>query len=58
LAALASLPEDQADAVRARVIDEVGYEALAHKLDCSPSVARQRVSRGLRAIRAELETDR
>ena len=58
LAALAALPEDQADAVRRRVIDEVGYEELAQRLDCSPSVVRQRVSRGLRALRAELGDDR
>jgi RNA polymerase sigma-70 factor (ECF subfamily) len=58
LAALAALPEDQADAIRRRVIDEVGYEELAQRLDCSPSVVRQRVSRGLRAMRAELGDDR
>jgi len=58
LAALGTLPEEQADAIHRRVIDEVGYEELAQRLDCSPSVVRQRVSRGLRALRAELGDDR
>lgn len=58
LDALAALPDEQAQAVRGRVIDEVGYEELARRLDCSESVVRQRVSRGLRAMRAELGNDR
>jgi RNA polymerase sigma factor (sigma-70 family) len=53
--ALAELPADQALAVRGRVIDELGYEELAARLECSESVVRQRVSRGLRSLRAELE---
>ena len=55
--ALADLPPDQADAVRARVVDEEGYEDIARRLDCSPAVVRKRVSRGLRAMRARLEGD-
>ncbi|MDA0180586.1 RNA polymerase sigma factor [Solirubrobacter phytolaccae] len=55
--ALDELPEDQARAVRGRVIDEYGYDELAEQLACSESVVRQRVSRGLRALRAELGTD-
>jgi RNA polymerase sigma-70 factor (ECF subfamily) len=55
LAALAGLPEDQQLAVRGRVIDEADYEDLARTLRCSPSLARQRVSRGLRTLRQRLE---
>jgi len=58
LGALAALPKAQAEAVRAHVLDEHGYVELAQTLNCSPSVVRQRVSRGLRAMRADLETDR
>ena len=55
--ALDALPDEQARAVRGRVIDEYGYDELARRLQCSESVVRQRVSRGLRALRAELGTD-
>lgn len=57
LRALAELPDDQARAVRGRVIDEYGYGELARRLESSESVVRQRVSRGLRALRAELRRD-
>jgi RNA polymerase sigma-70 factor (ECF subfamily) len=53
LHALGDLPDDQARAVRWRVIDEHDYAELARRLQCSESVVRQRVSRGLRALRAE-----
>ena len=48
---LEELPEDQRVAVKGRVVDERGYAELAQTLSCSPSVARQRVSRGLRTLR-------
>jgi RNA polymerase sigma factor (sigma-70 family) len=53
--ALGGLPPEQAEAVRARVLAEEDYGQIAERLECSPSVARQRVSRGLRALRATLE---
>jgi RNA polymerase sigma-70 factor (ECF subfamily) len=56
-AALAALPADQRNAVAGRVVEELGYEELAARLDCSPGVVRQRVSRGLRALRARLEEE-
>jgi RNA polymerase sigma factor (sigma-70 family) len=56
--ALDGLPQRQAEAVRARVIEEDGYEDIALRLECSPSVVRQRVSRGLRAMRAAIEEER
>jgi RNA polymerase sigma-70 factor (ECF subfamily) len=55
LAALTDLPEDQRAAVTERHIDERGYDEIAARLGCSESVARQRVSRGLRALHARLK---
>ena len=55
LAALSELPVDQQLAVRGRILDEAEYEDLARALRCSPSVARKRVSRGLRTLRKRLE---
>jgi RNA polymerase sigma-70 factor (ECF subfamily) len=52
---LESLPEDQRLAVRGRVLHELDYAELAASLSCSQSLVRQRVSRGLRALRARLE---
>lgn len=48
---LAALPADQADAVRARVLDEESYHDIATRLRCSPLVVRKRVSRGLATLR-------
>jgi RNA polymerase sigma factor (sigma-70 family) len=55
LTQLDGLPEDQRIAVRGRVLEEAEYEELASALHCSQSVARQRVSRGLRTLRKRLE---
>jgi RNA polymerase sigma-70 factor (ECF subfamily) len=52
---LEALPSGQREAVVARVIEERGYEDIAAELRCSESVARKRVSRGVRAIRARME---
>ena len=51
------LPDDQAEAVRARVIDEQDYAEIAGRLRCSQSVVRQRVSRGLGTLRALIKED-
>jgi RNA polymerase sigma-70 factor (ECF subfamily) len=53
--ALALLPSDQRDAVRARVLDEATYDEIAARMSCSPAVARKRVSRGLAELRTHLE---
>ena len=53
--ALQSLPEDQRDAVIERVVNERGYEDIASELECSPSVVRKRVSRGLAAMRNRIK---
>jgi RNA polymerase sigma-70 factor (ECF subfamily) len=52
--ALADLPEDQRAAVYARVVEGETYQAIARDLRISESLARQRVSRGLRALRIRL----
>jgi RNA polymerase sigma factor (sigma-70 family) len=52
---LGELPPAQREAISARVLDERDYAELARELECSPSVARQRVSRGLRTLRARIE---
>ena len=52
---LAALPEPQAEAVRARVLEEQPYDVIAARLRCSELVARKRVSRGLATLRDVLE---
>jgi RNA polymerase sigma factor (sigma-70 family) len=52
--ALAALPAAQRDAVRARVLDDWSYEEIAAAQRISALAARQRVSRGLAALRAHL----
>jgi RNA polymerase sigma factor (sigma-70 family) len=49
------LPAELRDAVVARIIDERSYEEIAGDLRCSKSLVRQRVSRGLRTLRSDLE---
>jgi RNA polymerase sigma factor (sigma-70 family) len=56
--AVAGLPEEQRAAVVARHLEGESYAEIAERLECSPSVVRQRVSRGLRTVRAQLERDR
>ena len=50
-----ALPADQGDAVRARVVEEREYGEIAKDLRCSEAVVRKRVSRGLAAVREQLE---
>jgi RNA polymerase sigma factor (sigma-70 family) len=52
---LGELPAEQQAALRARVLDERSYAAIASDLDCSQAVVRQRVHRGLLALRERLE---
>lgn len=53
--ALTDLPVGQVAAVNARVVDDLSYENVAERLDCTPIAARIRVSRGLDALRTTLE---
>lgn len=49
------LPADQRDALVARIVEERPYDEIADRLECSSALIRQRVSRGLRALRSDLE---
>jgi RNA polymerase sigma factor (sigma-70 family) len=51
---LETLPTDQREAVRARVLDELTYEEIAEALACSEAVVRKRVSRGLARLRQQI----
>jgi RNA polymerase sigma-70 factor (ECF subfamily) len=57
IAHLADLPEGQRSAVWGRIVEEKGYDRLAGELDCSEALVRQRVSRGLRRLRTQIEED-
>ena len=57
LARLEELPEEQRVAIWGRVVDERDYDGLARDLGCSEELVRQRVSRGLRRLRARLENN-
>jgi RNA polymerase sigma-70 factor (ECF subfamily) len=50
-----ALSADQAGAIRARVLEEEPYDRIAERLRCSPQVARQHVSRGLRTLKRRWE---
>jgi RNA polymerase sigma factor (sigma-70 family) len=54
-AMLRELPPAQRHAIEARILEDEPYTAIAHRLGCSESVVRQRVSRGLRRLRAQLK---
>ena len=56
-AALAALPAGQRDAVLARVVQERSNAEIAEQMRCSQLLARQRVSRGLRALREQMVQD-
>ena len=52
--ALAALPEDQRAAVRARIVEDHDYDEIAAAQSISEPAARQRVSRGLAALRSHM----
>jgi RNA polymerase sigma-70 factor (ECF subfamily) len=53
-ALLAELPAEQREALTARIVDERDYRELAMEWNCSEAVVRQRVARGLSALRRRL----
>jgi RNA polymerase sigma factor (sigma-70 family) len=55
LEALDTLGDEQREALRLRVIDGLPYADVAERLGCEPAAARQRVSRGLRAMGLALQ---
>jgi RNA polymerase sigma factor (sigma-70 family) len=54
-ALLADLSPSVRDAVQGRILDERDYDELAARLECSESVVRKRVSRGLARLRKRIE---
>ena len=53
--ALQSLPPEQREAVRRRVLEDQPYAAIAARIGCSEQVVRKRVSRGLAALRQQIK---
>jgi RNA polymerase sigma-70 factor (ECF subfamily) len=53
--ALATIKQDQRDALRLRVIEALPYREVAERLACTEENARQRVSRGLRTLALMLQ---
>jgi RNA polymerase sigma-70 factor (ECF subfamily) len=51
---IAGLTEPARAALRLRFVDDLEYEAIAGRLDCSPAAARQRVSTALRTLRERI----
>jgi RNA polymerase sigma-70 factor (ECF subfamily) len=56
--AIEGLPDEQRDAVLARVVDERPYAEIAAEMRCSEMLVRQRVSRGLKNLRKRIEESR
>lgn len=54
---LDELPEEQRNAVRLRVLEEVPYSEIARRMNTTTDTARARVSRGLRTLNATLRED-
>ncbi len=53
--AVGSLPAEQRRAVELRVVDQLSYDEISDRMDCSINAARLRVSRGLRALTANMQ---
>jgi len=45
------LPADQCETLRARVLEERGYQEIARQLQCSTAVVRKRVSRAISTLK-------
>ena len=54
-AAMARMTNRERDAVRLRVMDELGYTEIAARLGCTEGAARSRVHRGLARLSTLLE---
>ena len=52
--ALAHLPDAQQQAIRLRVVEDLGYDEAAERLATTPQAVRARVSRGLSTLRKHL----
>jgi RNA polymerase sigma-70 factor, ECF subfamily len=51
---IADLPDTARTALRLRFVDDLEYDAISKRLDCSPEAARQRVSSAVRALRQRI----
>jgi RNA polymerase sigma-70 factor (ECF subfamily) len=51
---IAPLPDGARAALRLRFVEDLDYEAIAARLDCSPPAARQRVSTAVRTLRERM----
>jgi RNA polymerase sigma-70 factor (ECF subfamily) len=54
---LAELPQEQREAVRLRILEDLSYQEIAARMSTSADTARARVSRGLRALNVALEDE-
>ena len=54
---LEGLPEDQREAVRLRVLEELDYDEIAERTGSTEPAVRQRVSRGLKWLRGRLDEE-
>lgn len=54
---LAELPDEQAEAVRLRVLEDLSYEEIATSMNTTAENTRARVSRGLRTLNIVLEQE-
>ena len=52
--AFAGLTAEQQTAIGYRVIDELSYDEIGVRLQCSPGTARARVFRGLQTMRSTI----
>ncbi len=52
------LPEDQAEAVRLRFVEDLSYEDIARRMHTTEQAVRTRASRGLRTLRDRLKPTR
>ena len=51
---IAGLPDTARAALRLRFVDDLEYDAISERLQCSPEAARQRVSSAVRALRQRI----
>ena len=51
---IAGLPDGARSALRLRFVDDLEYDAIATRLECSPEAARQRVSTAVRTLRQRI----
>jgi RNA polymerase sigma factor (sigma-70 family) len=55
--ALDGLPDAQQQAIRLRVVEDLGYDEAAERLETTPQAVRARVSRGLSTLRKHVKLE-